>query len=293
MKSISLSTLLLICFAFAKAYTAQAQSDFKAVATYMSQTKVDIKLDSAKTAKMNSDPMYKQIMEGLSKPSNQEYKLEFTATESSYDEVKELATPKKPSNGISISFSASGGVASTIYKDLKAGEYVKRENIMGKDFIVTDKLPTFNWQLHNETKKIGNFTCFKATYVPEPDVVVEEEKEETEEDKEEKIGLLDMATSDYDPTITAWYTPDIQVSNGPGEFHGLPGLIVEVKQDNTVILLQSIEMNPEKELKLNKPKGGKKMNQKDFDALQKKKTEEMMKNRGSGNGTFRVISIGG
>lgn len=291
MKTVSLSTVVFICFAFAKAYTAQAQSDFKAVATYMSQTKMDIKLDSAKTAKMNSDPMYKQIMEGLSKPNNQEYKLEFSATESSYEEVKELAKPKKPSNGISISFTASGGVASTIYKDLTAGEYTKKDQIMGKDFIITDKLPTYSWQLHNETKKIGNFTCFKATYLPEPDEIGEVDEEENKE--EEKTGLLDMAVSDYDPTITAWYTPDVQVSNGPGEFHGLPGLIVEVKQDNTIILLQSIEMNPEKELKLEKPKGGKKINQEDFDKLQKKKMEEMMKNRGSGNGTFQVISVGG
>jgi len=292
MKTVSLSTVVLIVLAFAKAYTAQAQSDFKAVATYMSQTKMDIKLDSAKTAKMNSDPMYKQIMEGLSKPNNQEYKLEFSATESSYEEVKELAKPSKPTNGFSISISASGGVASTIYKDLTAGEYTKKDQIMGKDFIITDQLPTYNWQLHSETKKIGNFTCFKATYLPEPDEVVE--LDEAEENKEEeKTGLLDMAVSDYDPTITAWYTPDIQVSNGPGEFHGLPGLIVEVKQDNTVILLQSIEMNPEKELKLEKPKGGKKINQADFDKLQKKKMDEMMKNRGSGNGTFQVIQIGG
>lgn len=291
MKTVSLSTLMFICFAFAKAYTAQAQSDFKAVATYMSQTKMDIKLDSAKTAKMNSDPMYKQIMEGLSKPNNQEYKLEFSATESSYEEVKELAKPSKPTNGFSISISASGGVGSMIYKDLTAGEYVKKGNIMGKDFIIIDKLPTYNWQLHNETKKIGNFTCFKATYIPEPDEILEVEEEEKKE--EEKTGLLDMTGSDYDPTITAWYTPDIQVSNGPGEFHGLPGLIVEVKVDNTIILLQSIEMNPEKELKLTKPKGGKKINQEDFDALQKKKSEELMNNRGSGNGASRVIFIGG
>lgn len=292
MKIVSLTTVLFVVFAFAKAYTAQAQSDFKAVATYMSQTKIDIKLDSAKTAKMNSDPMYKQIMEGLSKPNNQEYKLEFTATESSYEEVKELAKPQKPTNGFSISITSSGGVASTIYKDLTAGEYTKKDQIMGKDFIIIDKLPTYNWQLHNETKKIGNFTCFKATYLPEPDEIIVEEKEEKEDDKE-KTGLLDMATSDYDPTITAWYTPDIQVSNGPGEYHGLPGLIVEVKQDNTIILLQTIEMNPDKGLKLEKPKGGKKINQEDFDALQKKKMDEMMKNRSSGNGTFQVISIGG
>jgi GLPGLI family protein len=28
---------------------------------------------------------------------------------------------------------------------------------------------------------------------------------------------------------TAWYTPQIPVSNGPRNYHGLPGLIMEVK----------------------------------------------------------------
>lgn len=291
MRHLQITLISFMVLAFAKAYTAQAQQDFKAVATYTAQTKVNIKMDSAKTAKMNSDPIYKQIMEGLSKPSNQNYQLVFTQTESSYDEIKQLAKPKKPTNGVSVSFTASGGVASNIYKDLTAGEYVKKDQIMGKDFIITDKLPTYDWQLHNETKKIGNFTCYKATYVPESDELVEKEEESSDENK--KTGLLDMAFSDYDPTITAWYTPEVQVSNGPGDFQGLPGLIMEVKQDNTIILLTSLLINPEASFKLKVPKGGKKINQKDFDALQKKKMDEMQKNQGRDNGSFQVISIGG
>ncbi|MBF4984063.1 GLPGLI family protein [Nonlabens mediterrranea] len=289
MKTIQITLISFFILAFAKAYTAQAQQDFKAKATYIAYTKFDLPEDSTMNKKAESDPIVKAMMEQLKKGSKQEYTLEFTRTESSYDKVKELATPGKPVNGISISFSASSGVGSTIYKNIEENSYIKQGNIMGKDFVIEDELPTYEWKLLSETKKIGQYNCFKAVYVP----VEDEVEEEVEEEDEEVNTSITAMVVESDPTITAWYTPDIPVSNGPGEYHGLPGLIVEVQQQETTILLKEIVLNPDEKLDLKKPRSGKKINQEDFDALQKKKSEEMMKNRGSGNGSFRVISIGG
>ncbi|EAS20314.1 hypothetical protein BBFL7_01198 [Flavobacteria bacterium BBFL7] len=289
MKTIQITLISFFILAFAKAYTAQAQQDFKAKATYIAYTKFDLPEDSTMNKKAESDPIVKAMMEQLKKGSKQEYTLEFTRTESSYDKVKELATPGKPVNGISISFSASGGVGSTIYKNIEENSYIKQGNIMGKDFVIEDELPTYEWKLLSETKKIGQYNCFKAVYVP----VEDEVEEEVEEENEEVNTIITAMVVESDPTITAWYTPDIPVSNGPGEYHGLPGLIVEVQQQETTILLKEIVLNPDEKLDLKKPRSGKKINQEDFDTLQKKKSEEMMKNRGSGNGSFRVISIGG
>ena len=291
MKTIQITLISFFILAFAKAYTAQAQQEFKAKATYIAFTKFDLPEDSTMTKKAESDPIVKAMMEQLKKGSKQEYTLEFTRTESSYDKVKQLATPSKPTNGISISFSASGGVGSTIYKNIEENSYIKQGNIMGKDFVIIDKLPSYEWKLLSETKKIGQYTCFKAVYVP---IEQEEVEEEVEDDNDDEVNTsITSMVVEADPTITAWYTPDIPVSNGPGEYHGLPGLIVEVQQQETTILLKEIVLNPDEKLDLKKPRSGKKINQEDFDALQKKKSEEMMKNRGSGNGSFRVISIGG
>ena len=47
--------------------------------------------------------------------------------------------------------------------------------------------------------------------------------------------------------VTAWYTPQIPVNQGPGEYWGLPGLILEVHDDQNLINItfNSIE-NPTK-----------------------------------------------
>jgi len=286
MKQIQITLISFLLFAFAKAYTAEAQQDFKAKATYIALTKFDMPDDSTMTKKAENNPVIKQMMEQLKKGTKQEYVLEFTRTESSYDKIKELAKPGGPSNGMSISFSASGGVGSTIYKNLEDNSYIKQGNIMGKDFVIKDELPSYEWKLSNETKKVGEYNCFKAIYVP----VKEETEEEVE--KENKGKIMSMI-ADRDPTITAWYTPDVPVSNGPGEYHGLPGLIVEVQQNETTILLKEIVLNPEGKLALKKPKEGKKISQKEFDKIQKKKMKEMNERRGKGNKGFIIQTIGG
>ena len=50
--------------------------------------------------------------------------------------------------------------------------------------------------------------------------------------------------------VTAWYTPQIPVSQGPGEFWGLPGLILEINDDKTTILCTKIVMNPNDKSKI-------------------------------------------
>mgnify|MGYP000672256811 CR=1 FL=1 len=98
-------------------------------------------------------------------------------------------------------------------------------------------------------------------------------------------------------TTTAWYTLDIPLSHGPSEYWGLPGLILEINDGDLTILCSKIVLNPEKGVAIEKPKTGKKVTQAEFDAIQEKKTQEMMEQfkgdsrRGDGN-SFQ-IRIGG
>ena len=271
--------VVVVVLAFAKAETIQAQQDFKAVAHFIAQTKFDIKEDTVKSKDPMQDEMKRKFREALSKGSQQEYKMEFTGTESVYDKVVEL---EKPTVGdeFSITVSNNMGVGATIYKNISEQMFYKEAEIFGKEFLVKDSIPSYNWQLSQETKQIGNYLCYKATYVPELTELQKEAQKKREEEKEAG-GLFAQMEVNEDRTITAWYTTQIPISNGPGEYQGLPGFILEVKEKNTVLLCTKIEINPVEKLKIKQPRSGKEISQKDFDELFKKKYEERMEKQGN------------
>ena len=75
--------------------------------------------------------------------------------------------------------------------------------------------------------------------------------------------------------VVAWYTPQIPVNQGPGEFWGLPGLILEVNADQTTILCSKIIMNPEERIKIEAPNKGRIISRTDYNATVKQKMKEM------------------
>ena len=96
---------------------------------------------------------------------------------------------------------------------------------------------------------------------------------------------------------TAWYTPQIPVSNGPDQYWGLPGLILEVNDGSTVMICNKIVMNAQEKIDITEPVKGKKVDQKTYNEMMLKKAEEMSKiyggNKKKGNGQTFKIKIGG
>ena len=87
--------------------------------------------------------------------------------------------------------------------------------------------------------------------------------------------------------VTAWYTPQIPVSTGPGEYHGLPGLILEVTADRTVILCTKIVMNPQEKEEINRPDTGEVVTREAYNTIMKEKIEEMREMYGGRGGRGR------
>ena len=112
----------------------------------------------------------------------------------------------------------------------------------------------------------------------------EEEVEDKEPEMEER-------------TVSAWYTPQIPVNNGPAMYQGLPGLILEVHDGKLTIICSKIVLNPEDKVEIEEPTKGKEVNQKEYDVIMEKKAKEMMERyaprKGSKNGESIEIRIGG
>lgn len=253
--------------------------NIKGIATYKTDRKVELKMDSSQ---MDSG-MQAQMAAMLRKQFQKEYSLQFNATESLYEENESLAAPAPAaSGGINIVVSGSSDL---LYRNTKEQRVVNQTEIMSKPFLIQDNLEKPDWKLEKETKNIGNYTCFKATYT----------REVTEQRFDSASDSLVEVTKER--VTTAWYTLDIPVQHGPAEHWGLPGLILEISEGDLSILCSKIVLNPEKELTIEAPRKGKKVDQAEFDEIQQKKTEEMMERfqssnrRGDGNSV--QIRIGG
>lgn len=251
--------------------------DFHGQATYESKTiiKDDIKIDGP-----NMTPDMKAMFaEKMKKAFEKTYVLNFNKTESIYEEPQKLEAPGASSGGVVIkTASASDG---KIYKNIKSKMMLSEEDFFGKEFLITDSLPNWNWQLMNETKKIGNYTCYKAVSVIP---VIKEDMEEYEKMKKKKSeGATQLFTvsEPKERTITVWYTPEIPISQGPGEYWGLPGLIMEVNDATTVVLCSKIILNPKGKITIKVPKSGKKVTKKEYDILIEKQMEQMKDSKGN------------
>ena len=154
---------------------------------------------------------------------------------------------------------------------------------MGKRFLVKDKLPEYEWELSSETKNIGNYTCYKATFTEEVENIsmTFDNGERKEEKKKETI------------ITTAWYTVQVPVSNGPGGYQGLPGLILEINDGKKTIVCTEISLNSSNKIDVVEPEKGKVVSQEKYDEIQKEKTKEMMDRFRSRDGKSIEIKIGG
>ncbi|HLT53358.1 MAG TPA: GLPGLI family protein [Flavobacteriaceae bacterium] len=86
------------------------------------------------------------------------------------------------------------------YTNKSDKKIISYESLNSKPYAISEKIPQLNWDFsHNETKKINDYNCNKAT--------------------------VDFRGRFY----IVWYTKEIPSFFGPWKFSGLPGLILEIK----------------------------------------------------------------
>lgn len=291
-----LSLSLLLTFLFSSEVKAQ---DIQGIATYKTQRKVEVQLDSTQM----DNGMQEQIMAMLKKQLEKEYTLDFTKDESIYKEVPKLDSKGNAMSGMRVEMVVVGdGAGDVLYKNTKENRFTNQNEVFSKQFLIKDRLSEREWKLEKETKNIGEYACFKATYEYERPVpritrrrTVNGSEVEKEKEKEEEVEQAEKMET---ITVTAWYTPQIPVQNGPATYHGLPGLILEVNDGELTVLCSKVVLNPKKGVTIEEPKGGKEVTQEEFDKIMEKKMGEMEERfesdgRRGNNGNEIEIRIGG
>lgn len=271
--------------------------NFQGMAVYESKTSTSDMTSNFRGNREITPEMQKQIEQNMKAMFEKTFVLTFDKSASTYVEEEKIESPGQQ-NGMRLMSSMMGG-GGTHYKNVKDKVFLVDKEFAGKEFLVKDSLPKLDWVLSSETKQIGNYTCFKATAVrpvSQSDFrnfrrkKEDEKKEETkvEEKKEDRnTNLMDQFEMPKEIVVTAWYSPDIPVNQGPENYWGLPGLILEVSDGKTVILCSKIVMNPKEKKEIKAPKKGTTVTQKEYDKIVAEKMEEWREMGRSGGG-FRM-----
>jgi len=80
--------------------------------------------------------------------------------------------------------------------------------VASDNFLLKAPFPKQNWDIHDDTKVIGGYTCQKAT------------------------------TTFGGRKYTAWFTMDLPFAFGPWKLHGLPGLILAATDENSEVAFE-------------------------------------------------------
>ena len=275
--------------------------EFQGMAVYESKTSTsDFKTRMEGNKNMTPD-VQKRIEESMKKMFEKTFILNFDKSASIYKEEEKLETPGQGGGGMRMMMSMTGG-GGTYYKNVKEKSYTVDKEFMGKEFLVKDSLPNLQWKMEGETRVIGGYNCFKATAVrPASKTDFRNFRAKKEDpattkpaDAAKKTSILDELDMPKETVITAWYTPEIPVSQGPENYWGLPGLILEVNDGKTVILCSKVVLNPKVKTEIKAATKGKVTTQKEFDEIVLKKMEEFRDmNQGRGGNGGMQIRIGG
>lgn len=140
-----------------------------------------------------------------------------------------------------------------VYTDLAKGIQTEQRDFMTRQFLIEDR-PTFQWKITGKQKLILDYPCMEAT------------------------------TGDADKMVTAWFTPVIPVSTGPGTYGGLPGLIlsIETNEGKNITTAIKVETGETEAGKISKPDKGRKVSREEFDKIVEEKMQEMGAQPGAG-----------
>jgi len=245
--------------------TTFAQSNFHGKAIYMSKTTMDMSM----FGKM-SEQQKKQRMARMKSFLEKTYTLTFNKTTSSFKEEAKLDAP-----GTSGSRWGRSNGQGSIYKNTKDKKMIEDVEQFSKRFLVAEDMEQFQWEMGMESKKIGQYTCYKATLIKEDTTVDWGSIFRRGGKKKDSVKTKEVIPAKKMLTVTAWYTPQIPVSTGPDTYYGLPGLILELNAGRMTMLCTEVSISSKEVLEIKAPNKGKEVSRKEYNKIVKVKTAEL------------------
>lgn len=196
------------------------------------------------------------LAKSFQKMKDLEYVLIFNKKESLFKEKQAMISDDEV-NSLSNSLSKMlGGGNGIFYTNLKDKKVLQQKEFSSKFFIIESSFKTNKWKVSKESKKIGKDLCYKAT----------------------STMVMETVRGTKVKDVIAWYNPLIPSSFGPVGYGGLPGLIVELQIGEIVYAANEIALNKYKNLKIEPPKKGQVITEKEFQEIVKKGFDKYRRN---------------
>jgi len=149
---------------------------------------------------------------------------------------------KKRLSGMTTRIAQNIGGRGLYYSNIKDSIFLNQKEFFGETFLINQTIP--EWNLLSESKFIDNIETFKANCAI----------------------TINNGVKKFRKIITAWYAPSIPVTFGPKNYNGLPGLILELHENEVVLYLSKIEFEDSDKSKLiSKPSKGVRMTELEFE----------------------------
>lgn len=195
------------------------------------------------------------VNESLKKYSKDfEFKLKFNKEESIYKSDEKLQNDADKGYIIAAKFSRINDIN---YTNIRSGEKLVQMESFGELLVIKYDLNGIKWKLFNKTKIIANYKCYMAT----------------------TTKIVKNSKGVFEKPVVAWYTPEIPLNYGPKGYGNLPGLILELQEDNLIFYATKITLNSKENILIIKPSKGKLITEKEFDLKLKEMSSNFWKSK--------------
>lgn len=180
------------------------------------------------------------------------YKTNSDTKENNANQDKVLNNKHSKDNSFSHNINFKLDALSFYHLDFNKDSLYFQANVLEDLYIVNEQIPKLKWNIVDEFKIIDNYKCQKAT------------------------------TSFRGRSYKAWFTTEIPTQTGPWKVNGLPGLILNLVDENSQVVLSALKVNfypaldLKKEVEFIVPKG-KPISLKDFVPLSDNEIDEIIK----------------